>query len=427
MVTAGSYQPLLPTVVVAAASSSSARHPDADDVQAVSEAGGGFANRRCADGAPSMQLGGASWRYAGVARNHSAGGVPGTEREDRLLCLHDGQGLNVSREGVSEPERSTSSETRSADLEAAPERDPVIPNDENTHAVPLYEEAREDARVQQRHALWHALHRPAVALLVGAMLVCLGVCVCCWAMSFIGWILVLWLLDCKEQQNLRGWLFLYLACSLGEICVAQLVRRCVEQVTRGLDSRIRPGFARVCYVGYTVVASALKIFWCIHVQVLVATAADDRPKLHGSEQRTGAHDDGWASCGESLRRFLSWYSCLMLLRLLAVDAFLHLFAGLVLRAVSSTLRPHSRGARAGTIDRMTVVDYSPKLFADDANPADERPQKECCFCLEEYNAEAAIVQTPCSHFMHRDCLDRWLQQSHVCPICRSDLEDAFIV
>jgi hypothetical protein len=258
---------------------------------------------------------------------------------------------------------------------------------------------------EQRHALWQAMQRPSVVLLIVVLLLCVSVCVCCWVMNITGWVLALWLLPCDNARELRNWLFLYLACSMGEICFAHLVRGCVEKVTEGLDSRVRPGFTRACYICYTVTSSALKIFWCIHVQVMVGSASDD------------------SGCGESLPRFMGWYSYILLLRLVAVDTFLHLFAGLVLRAVASSLHPTARGAKPGTLERMEVVEYQAGLFADENDPTDERPQKECCFCLEEYSSDCQIVRTPCQHLMHRACLSRWLQQSHVCPICRGELEE----
>ncbi|GMN40283.1 hypothetical protein TIFTF001_009498 [Ficus carica] len=42
---------------------------------------------------------------------------------------------------------------------------------------------------------------------------------------------------------------------------------------------------------------------------------------------------------------------------------------------------------------------------------------ECCtICLEELSM--VVTQMPCSHVFHKECIVRWLQSSHSCPLCR---------
>ncbi|XP_062149961.1 probable E3 ubiquitin-protein ligase RHC2A [Alnus glutinosa] len=46
--------------------------------------------------------------------------------------------------------------------------------------------------------------------------------------------------------------------------------------------------------------------------------------------------------------------------------------------------------------------------------------RECSICLEEFcsGLEPEVVCMPCSHVYHRGCIVRWLQRSHLCPLCR---------
>lgn len=243
-------------------------------------------------------------------------------------------------------------------------------------------------------------------LLITALSLCLGICVCSAILHFVGWFFTWWLLGCNHQHALRSWLLLYQMLSLVEALAVSLVRGYLQECTEALDSRVRPGFARVCGVVYTVTSSALKVLWCLHAQYLVQHAP---------------HPEG---CGQLLPRFVSWYSFVLMLQLLVVEPIVRLGMSLALWAATNGLLATTRAAKPGTLEAMQVIEYSPDLFADSNDPSDSRPQKECCFCLEEYNAEQPIVRTSCQHLMHRECLGRWLQTSHFCPICRGDLEEA---
>lgn len=44
--------------------------------------------------------------------------------------------------------------------------------------------------------------------------------------------------------------------------------------------------------------------------------------------------------------------------------------------------------------------------------------KECSVCLEEFRIELEVMRMPCSHLFHKDCIVRWLETSHLCPLCR---------
>ncbi|KAK7311546.1 hypothetical protein RJT34_09763 [Clitoria ternatea] len=52
--------------------------------------------------------------------------------------------------------------------------------------------------------------------------------------------------------------------------------------------------------------------------------------------------------------------------------------------------------------------------------------KDCAICLTEFDQDTEVLQMPCKHVYHEECLVQWLQTSHVCPLCRyplSTLED----
>ncbi|KAE8685315.1 hypothetical protein F3Y22_tig00111099pilonHSYRG00181 [Hibiscus syriacus] len=46
---------------------------------------------------------------------------------------------------------------------------------------------------------------------------------------------------------------------------------------------------------------------------------------------------------------------------------------------------------------------------------------DCMVCLEELGVGFEASQMPCSHLFHGGCIERWLKQSHYCPICRFEM------
>lgn len=49
---------------------------------------------------------------------------------------------------------------------------------------------------------------------------------------------------------------------------------------------------------------------------------------------------------------------------------------------------------------------------------------KCMVCLEELWMKSEISRMPCSHLYHRDCIVKWLETSHMCPLCRFEMPTA---
>ncbi|PPE00715.1 hypothetical protein GOBAR_AA39853 [Gossypium barbadense] len=48
----------------------------------------------------------------------------------------------------------------------------------------------------------------------------------------------------------------------------------------------------------------------------------------------------------------------------------------------------------------------------------EAGDEDCMICLEELEVGFYASRMPCSRTFHGDCIEKWLKQSHYCPICR---------
>lgn len=42
----------------------------------------------------------------------------------------------------------------------------------------------------------------------------------------------------------------------------------------------------------------------------------------------------------------------------------------------------------------------------------------CCICLNDIEEGEKFTKTYCSHFFHKDCVERWLKENVKCPVCR---------
>lgn len=47
-------------------------------------------------------------------------------------------------------------------------------------------------------------------------------------------------------------------------------------------------------------------------------------------------------------------------------------------------------------------------------------QRCCAICLSDYEVEEEIVECPCRHVFHNECITSWLKDKENCPVCRQD-------
>ncbi|KAA3471729.1 E3 ubiquitin-protein ligase RING1-like [Gossypium australe] len=49
-------------------------------------------------------------------------------------------------------------------------------------------------------------------------------------------------------------------------------------------------------------------------------------------------------------------------------------------------------------------------------------EEDCMICLEELKVGFEALRMPSSHAFHGDCIEKWLMQSHYCPIYRYEMQ-----
>ena len=48
-------------------------------------------------------------------------------------------------------------------------------------------------------------------------------------------------------------------------------------------------------------------------------------------------------------------------------------------------------------------------------------EQVCSICYYNIKDEEDIMQLPCKHYFHVDCIKEWLQKERVCPMCKQQI------
>jgi hypothetical protein len=78
-----------------------------------------------------------------------------------------------------------------------------------------------------------------------------------------------------------------------------------------------------------------------------------------------------------------------------------------------------------------VLDALPtEAFREDTSgiAREERPENatQCMICLSDFVSGESLRRLPCAHVYHQPCIDEWLHRCTDCPLCKTNVEQAFI-
>ena len=70
------------------------------------------------------------------------------------------------------------------------------------------------------------------------------------------------------------------------------------------------------------------------------------------------------------------------------------------------------------IPRVTSIDIMSKF---DRTATESDKEVECAVCCESISTGDKLVELPCSHRFHTECMKRWVEMNPICPCCRTNL------
>lgn len=70
---------------------------------------------------------------------------------------------------------------------------------------------------------------------------------------------------------------------------------------------------------------------------------------------------------------------------------------------------------------MAQYDFS-NCFDEKTFPDLTNEQNNCIICLDEYKESEKVYEIKkCKHSFHKYCINKWLNEKSVCPICRAEV------
>lgn len=79
-----------------------------------------------------------------------------------------------------------------------------------------------------------------------------------------------------------------------------------------------------------------------------------------------------------------------------------------------------RGAPEALINAMPTREFKNSALPKEASNIEEH--SSCTVCMSTYEEKEILRTLPCLHSFHKDCIDPWLKQNKVCPMCKLPID-----
>jgi len=79
-------------------------------------------------------------------------------------------------------------------------------------------------------------------------------------------------------------------------------------------------------------------------------------------------------------------------------------------------RIHLEAGRKLVLQHLPSIKFSKSL--------EVKQSTNCAICLCEFEEEEKLKKLPCEHHFHGTCIDTWIMQQSVCPLCKGNVGDS---
>lgn len=85
------------------------------------------------------------------------------------------------------------------------------------------------------------------------------------------------------------------------------------------------------------------------------------------------------------------------------------------------LKDQTQSTSTTTTSTTTTSTTSTKSTSPSNNDDSEN---QCSICQSDFETGETLITLPCFHKFHKDCLKQWFDMSHICPVCRFDVNQS---
>ncbi|KAI8081887.1 uncharacterized protein B0P05DRAFT_452764, partial [Gilbertella persicaria] len=93
----------------------------------------------------------------------------------------------------------------------------------------------------------------------------------------------------------------------------------------------------------------------------------------------------------------------------------YVFSQTALDNIITQLMEQTSGASAPPPAPEQVIETLPKRPLTDKEKSQET---DCAVCKDHFELDEQVIELPCQHIFHDDCIKPWLKLNGTCPVCR---------
>ena len=92
----------------------------------------------------------------------------------------------------------------------------------------------------------------------------------------------------------------------------------------------------------------------------------------------------------------------------------------IIRMISAS-DPNKYGNPPASEESLNKLKKIEVLSEGDLLELKRKESIDCAVCKDEFCHKNCIMEMPCAHVFHEECLEPWLKTRNSCPVCRFEL------